>query len=596
MNKYKAYSKMWFLVLLLVAFVAGCGNSSSSDENGVNGAVGPDTTAPTLITTSPLDLATGVATNAAVNANFSEAMDPATIAAATFTLKQGATPVSGAVTYVGTTAVFTPASNLAASTLYTATITAGVKDLAGNALAADYAWTFTTGTTSDAIAPTVSFTVPLDVATGVALNSAINATFSEVMSAATLTTTTFTVKQGTTPVAGTVTYVGLTATFKPSGNLTASTAYTAAITTGAKDLAGNAMAANKVWSFTTGTTLDTTAPTVGPTSPVDGATGVPVNSVVNATFSEVVSAETLTTGSFTLKQGTTTVLGAVTSVGTRATFKPAGNLASGATYTATITTGVRDLAGNAMAADKVWSFTTGTTTAASPAPVNLGTAGNFVILTTTGVTNVPTSAITGTIGSSPITAAAMNNVFCSEVNGFIYGVDAAYTGDGVNVTCFKPGTTGGTPNADKTFVDTAILDMGLAYADASGRPANVTELGAGDISGMTLAAGVYKWGTGVVINSDVTLNGSATDVWIFQIAQGITQASATSVHLTGGALAKNVFWQSFGVVALDTTAHMEGTIIANTAITLNTGATVNGRLLAGTGVTLNQNVVAQPAP
>jgi hypothetical protein len=138
--------------------------------------------------------------------------------------------------------------------------------------------------------------------------------------------------------------------------------------------------------------------------------------------------------------------------------------------------------------------------------------------------------------------------------------------------------------------------MGLAYADASGRPANVTELGAGDISGMTLAAGVYKWGTGVVINSDVTLNGSATDVWIFQIAQGITQASATSVNLTGGALAKNVFWQAFGVVALDTTAHMEGVILSSTAITLNTGATVTGRLLAGTAVTLQQNTVSQPAP
>jgi hypothetical protein len=138
--------------------------------------------------------------------------------------------------------------------------------------------------------------------------------------------------------------------------------------------------------------------------------------------------------------------------------------------------------------------------------------------------------------------------------------------------------------------------MGLAYAEAAGRPASVTELGAGDISGMTLAAGVYKWGTGIVINSDVTLNGSATDVWIFQIAQDITQASATSVRLTGGALAKNVFWQAFGIVSLDTTAHMEGIIIANTAITLNTGATVNGRLLAGTGVTLIQNAVTQPAP
>src|SRR5690242_5169543 len=118
MNRYKEYSKMWFLVLLLVALAAGCGKSSSDDKGGVIA----DTTAPTLITTIPLDIAAGVATNVVVNANFSEAMDPATLAAATFTLKQGTTPVSGTVTYTGTTAVFTPGSNLTASTLYTATI------------------------------------------------------------------------------------------------------------------------------------------------------------------------------------------------------------------------------------------------------------------------------------------------------------------------------------------------------------------------------------------------------------------------------------------------------------------------------------------
>ena len=137
--------------------------------------------------------------------------------------------------------------------------------------------------------------------------------------------------------------------------------------------------------------------------------------------------------------------------------------------------------------------------------------------------------------------------------------------------------------------------MGTAYTDAAGRAAAVTELGAGDISGMILTAATYKWGTGVTITTDVTLNGGPNDVWIFQIAQGITQASGARVNLTGGALAKNVFWQAFGVVALDTTAHMEGVIMANTAITLNTGATANSRLLAGTNVTLQQNTVVQPA-
>lgn len=452
-----------------------------------------------------------------------------------------------------------------------------------------------TGGSTDTTAPTVISTIPVKNASGMALNSTINATFSEVMSAATLTTITFTVTQGATAVPGAVTYVGTTATFKPTSVLASSTTYTATITTGVTDLAGNAMAATKIWSFATGTASDNTAPTVGYTNPADAATGVAINSSIIATFSEPMSAATITAGSFTLKQGSTPVAGAVTSVGNTATFKPTSNLVSSTTYTATITTGVTDLAGNALAANKIWSFTTGTTTAANPSPVLLGSAGSFVILTTAGITNVPTSAITGNIGASPITAAAMDNVLCSEITGLIYGVDATYTGNG-NVTCFKPGTTGGTPNADKTFVDNSILDMGIAYSDAAGRAADVVELGAGDISGMTLTRGVYKWGTGVQINGDVILDGSATDVWIFQIAQGITQASATSVRLTGGALAKNVFWQSFGVVALDTTAHMEGVIMAHTAITLNTGATVNGRLMAGTAVTLQQNAVTQPAP
>lgn len=227
-----------------------------------------------------------------------------------------------------------------------------------------------------------------------------------------------------------------------------------------------------------------------------------------------------------------------------------------------------------------------------PSPVTMGTAGTFVILTKSGITNVPTSAITGNIGSSPITSAAMDNVSCSEISGTIYGVDAAYTGDGIDVTCFA-GTA-----PDKTLVDNAVLDMETAYNDAAARtnPAPVTELGAGDISGLTIAPGLYKWGTGVLISTNVTLSGGPNDVWIFQIAQGVTLANTATVTLIGGALAKNVYWQSFGVVSIGTGAHFEGIVLAKTAINLTTGASVLGRLLAQTDVTLQQNTVTQPAP
>lgn len=235
-------------------------------------------------------------------------------------------------------------------------------------------------------------------------------------------------------------------------------------------------------------------------------------------------------------------------------------------------------------------------TASDPKPiagtstgVDLKTAGDFVILSKTGITTVPNSTITGNIGSSPVTAAAMDTITCPQISGIIYGADAAYTGNGVK-PCFK-GT-----GPDNTLVANAILDMGTAYTDVAGRTLpDFTELYAGDISGQTLTPGLYKWGTSVLITTDVTLSGSATDIWIFQIAGNLTQAAATSVTLTGGAVAKNVFWQVGGGAgaAIGSAAHFEGTILAAKKITVGNTTTVVGRLLAETAVTLDQNTISQ---
>ncbi len=187
----------------------------------------------------------------------------------------------------------------------------------------------------------------------------------------------------------------------------------------------------------------------------------------------------------------------------------------------------------------------------------------------------------------------MDNVFCLEITGTIYGVDAAYTGSGA-VTCFA----GNPPLANKTLVDNAVLDMGTAYNDAAGRTSpDFTDLGAGDIGGLTLVPGLYKWSTGVLIPTDVTISGGPDDVWIFQIAGDITQANGIKVILSGGAQAKNIFWQVGGGtgVAIGTTAQFEGTVLAVKAITLATGAVANGRLLAQTQVTLDATTVTQPA-
>ncbi len=315
-------------------------------------------TPPTVSSTDPLNAATGVGLNQKIAATFSKVMDASTITTATFALTQGSTPVSGFVSYSGTTAIFAPASNLAANTVYTATITIGAKDLASNALASNYVWSFTTGAAAVVTPPTVSSTDPLNAATGVVLNQKVAATFSKTMDASTISTATFTLMQGSTSVSGFVSYSGTTAVFAPASNLAANTVYTATITTGAKDLAGNALASNYVWNFTTGAAAVITPPTVSSTDPLNAATGVALNKQIAATFSKTMDASTITTATFTLMQGSMFVASTVSYSGTTAILAPSTNLTANTVYTATITTGAKDLAGNSLASNYVWSFTT----------------------------------------------------------------------------------------------------------------------------------------------------------------------------------------------------------------------------------------------
>jgi uncharacterized repeat protein (TIGR02543 family) len=327
-------------------------------------------TPPTISSTDPVNAAIGVALNQKIAATFSKTMDPSTIQTSTFTVKQGITQISGFVSYSGTTAIFTPASNLVPNSTYVVTITTGVMDLAGNALANNFVWSFTTGVAVVVTPPTVSSTDPVNAATGVALNQKIAATFSKSMDASTITASSFTLKQGSTPISGFVSYSGITAIFDPASDLSPSTLYTATITTDAKDLAGNALAINFVWSFTTGAATVVTPPTVSSTDPMNAATGVVLNQKIAATFSTTIDPSTLTSATFTLKQGTTSVSGFVSYSGITATFAPASNLAPNTVYTATISTSVKDLAGNALANNYVWSFTTGAAVAITPPVVS----------------------------------------------------------------------------------------------------------------------------------------------------------------------------------------------------------------------------------
>ena len=190
------------------------------------------------------------------------------------------------------------------------------------------------------------------------------------------------------------------------------------------------------------------------------------------------------------------------------------------------------------------------------------------------------------MGVSPINSTAITGFSLMLTAGSPYSTSAQVTGK-----VYAPDYAAPTP----VNLTTAIGDMQTAYTDAAGRTTpDFTELGAGQIGGLTLVPGLYKWSTDVLISSDVTLSGDANAVWVFQIGGKITEADGTKIFLTGGARAANVFWQAFGDVTLGTTSHFEGIILTQTSISLATGASINGRLLAQTAVTLQGNAVAVP--
>jgi Ice-binding-like/Bacterial Ig-like domain len=330
----------------------------------------------------------------------------------------------------------------------------------------------------------------------------------------------------------------------------------------------------------------TTTPTVLSVSPVNGASGISLNGSVRATFSETMDPATFTTSTFRLTSGPSAaaVPGVVSYVGGVAVFWSNVHLTSNSVFIATITTGAESASGIALGAAHTWSFATGNPYAR---PVTLGSAGDYVVLAK-GAISGTTAAVKGKLGVSPAAAtyitgfslvADASNVFSTsaQINGKVYAAD------------YAPPTPAN--------LTAAVSDMELAFTEAAARTPDVSELGVGNLGGMTLVPGVYRWSTGVHIPSNLTLTGNATGVWIFQIAQDFTIAAGTSIVLTGGALPQNVFWQiSGGPVTLGAAAHLEGVVLTSTAVTLGAGASVKGRILAQTAVTIDGSTVAEPVP
>jgi len=588
---------------------------------------------PVVTSTIPANGAANVPLNQKITATFNQAMNPATITAAgTFTVAVagGGAAVAGTVTYVAgaNTAIFTPTMNLAPTTVYTAMITTAAQSVGGIPLAANHSWTFSTGIAINSTAPTVIATVPIADAIGVPTNTMVTATFSKAMDPSTITATgTFTLAVfgvGGAAVPGTVQYAGAIATFTPTNALTAATEYTATITTAAKDLTGNALGANYVWSFTTGAGPSNTPPTITLTSPADLDTGVTLNAAVNATFSEAMNPTTLLApGTFTVAVsgvGGAAVTGNVTYDPTSdtATFTPLANLAPSTNYTATISNAATDVSGDPLIAGTTpnpWSFMTGT--ALGQLPPDLGTAATFGSLGgNAGITNQGINTVIngdiGTTGASTLVTgfndAGVGCVYTETgsdigmVNGNIDTAPPPPTG-----TCLEEGTA-----ATFAIAQQAALDANAAYLSLTpaSRPGG-TDPGAGQLGGLTLPPGTYQAALGsfLITGSDLTLDaqGNANAVWVFQMASTLTvggPGAPRNVILINGALAQNVFWQVGSAATINPAGGgtMVGTIIASQGITFSTPGnatvtTLNGRALSlNASVTMVNTVINVPAP
>ena len=655
MNNFKSI-RPWLAAILVGALAAACGGGGAGRDPvlGFGGAPVAAAAAPTVTAVAPANNADGVATNnTLITANFSEPM-AAIGGASSFTVTCAAPCVNPAGTVSldasKRIAIFAlPAgSTLATGTTYTATVTGATSLATGLALAAPYAWKFSTGVVADTTRPRLSFTVPATTSPGptaaVPTNTAISAVFTEDMAPASITGTSFTLAC-TAPCAapaGTVTYAvgNQTAIFTPAAPLAANTTYVATVTTGATDLAGNALAGNQaalpaasnyVWSFTTAATA---APagnvSVQSTNPAASASSVCTNATVNATFNAPsglrMNPATINSSVFTVAGAAPVVASSVVldnSTGLIATFTPAAPLVAGTQYTARIkggATGAADLAvpANLMLADKVWTFTA-VNCAVPPAPpaVALGSAGLFGVFGgTAGVTNQGlNTVINGNIGTTAVSTAVTG--FHDAGPGCTYTETPLNIGtvNGLIYTAAPPPTVACPSEGNATTFQAATLARANALAAYNALVAmpGGPDPGAGNLANKTLAPGVYTAAAGsfMIQGGNLTLDaqGNANATWVFQMATTLTvggpgAAFPSSIILANGAQAKNVFWQvgSAATINAGGGGTMAGTIISQAGVEISTPGnvsivTINGRALSlGASVTMVNTVINVPAP
>jgi hypothetical protein len=427
--------------------------------------------------------------------------------------------------------------------------------MCADTVAASETFSFTTGPLTDRTAPSVETSIP---APGeIRAVQTIVVVFSEEMDPLTLTTASFQVSG----VTGTVFCSGRTASFIPVSPLGASRTYTVTITSAAKDLAGNALAAAHSFSFQTAASPDIVTPAVALASPIQGETGVGINRGIHVTFSEPIDPLSITTATFRVAGETGYVsYDPVTRI---ATFRPRGTLRTSTLETVTISRDVKDLSGNAMAAPFSFSFTSHSTTVATiPA---LGSAGGFAALGGTAVAaNGTASAINGDLGVSPGVV----------LTGF-YGT-AANEG---------PSTVNGTVFQGVAVANSAQAAATAAAADIAARTADTILTGT-SLAGLTLTPGVFvETGHATLTSGTLTLDarGNADAFFIFNISGNLTTSGGVRVELVNGADAGRVFWRVGGSATLGTGTTWRGTILSLNSIGMTGSTLTRGRALASSG-------------
>ena len=552
MNNMKYKFNVGLYLLALVMIISGCDDTRHSI------LFPPAVIFPTVISSSPANRDLDVALNTKIGVTFSAPMDASTITASTFILKSGSAAISGVFTYTGITSVFAPSANLAPNTIYTATITSGTKDVNGNSLANNYVWSFTTGTSTVTVAPTVNSTDPPNSASDVALNQKISATFSSAMDPVTISTSTFILKQGVTLIPGTISYAGKTAIYTTANNLSANTTYTVTITTGSKDLTGNALANNYSWIFTTGTAIG-----------------------YNVKLSSNPAAGGTTSGSGTFISGSLVMMTALSNTGYSFT-----NWTENGTVISTNPNFQFNISG-----DKTYvaNFAVTGPVVVLGAAATYGGFGGSAGLTNQGIFTV----IHGDIGTTAVS---------TSITGLHDGSGNIFTETPLNVglvtgtiLCAPP--LPGTP-ANFAKAQQALLDATTAFNYLKGLPGG-TDPGAGELGGLVLTPGTYTAASGTfkITNGDLTLDAqnNPSAVWVFQMAQSLTVGKAglpRSITLVNGAQAKNIFWQVGSAATINGAGGgtMAGTIISYSGVTFSTAGVVALTTFNGRALSLNASV------